>query len=84
MALGDKRLKKYESSPWATVNTNIYNRPIFFNCYPDFFVDLSCPMTSEALKLDPHIQGGEFQVFAAKLPKWDEITILEAIVLEDA
>ena len=61
MALRDKRLKKYKSSLLATINTNIHNRPIFFNCYPTFCVDFTCPMAPEALKLDVHIQGGEFR-----------------------
>jgi len=39
------------------------NALIFFNCYPDFMFDLTCPMTTEALKLDAHIQGNEFLDF---------------------
>ena len=61
MALRDKRLKKYKSSLLATFNTNIHKRPIFFNCYRDFCIDFTCPTTQEALKLDVHIQGGEFR-----------------------
>jgi len=45
------------------INTNTHNGSIFFNCYPDFYVDLTCPMTPEALKLDVHIQGDEFHDF---------------------
>ena len=45
------------------INTNIHNAPIFFNCYPDFCLDLSCRMTPEALKPDAHIQGDEFHDF---------------------
>ena len=52
MALRDKRLRKYKSSLLAVIQTNICKGPIFFNCYPDFMVDLTCPMTTEALKLD--------------------------------
>ena len=63
MALRDKRLKKYKSSLLAVIQTNICKGPIFFNCYPDFMVDLTCPMTTEALKLDVHIQGNEFLDF---------------------
>ena len=63
MALRDKRLKKYKSSLLAVIQTNICQGPIFFNCYPDFMVDLTCPMTTEALKLDVHIQGNEFLDF---------------------
>ena len=57
MALCDKRLRKYKSSLLVVIQTNICKGPIFFNCYPDFMVDLTCPMTTEALKLDVHIQG---------------------------
>jgi len=129
MALRDKRLRKYKSSLLASINTNMHKRPIFFNCYPNFYFDLSCPMTPEALKLDVHIQGDEFhdfkniatmyrvyfrlmsknintkflstlrsysketillqieddkpQVLTPRFLKWDEITIPEAIELED-
>ena len=61
MALRDKRLKKYKSSLLATINTNIHNRPILFNCYRDFCIDFTCPMTPEALTVDVHIKGGEFR-----------------------
>ena len=61
MDLRDKSLMKYKSSLLATTNTNIHNRPIFFNCYPAFCIDFTCPTTPEALKLDVHIQGGEFR-----------------------
>ena len=38
-------------------------QPLFFNCYPDFTVDFTSPMTTEASKLDAHVQGGEFHEF---------------------
>ena len=63
LALRDKRLKKYKSSLLALIQTNICKGPVFFNCYPDFMVDLTCPLTKEALKLDVHIQGNEFLDF---------------------
>ena len=63
MALRDKGLRKYKSSLLAVIQTNICKGPIFFNCYHDFMVDLTCPMTTEALKLDAHIQGNEFLDF---------------------
>jgi len=63
MALGNKRLKKYKSSLLAMMNANIHIRPIFFNCYPDSCVELSCTMTPKSLKLDVHIQGIEFHNF---------------------
>jgi len=63
MALRDKRLQKYKSSLLAVIQTNICKGPIFFNCHPNFMVDLACPMTAEALKLDVHIQANDFLAF---------------------
>ena len=63
MVLRDKRLKKYKSSLLAMINTNIHNGLVFFNCYPDFYDNLTCPMTPEALKLDFRVQGDEFHDF---------------------
>ena len=63
LALRDKRLRRYKSSLLAMIQTNVYKGPIFFNCYPNFMVDLTCPMTTEALKLDVHVQGDEFLDF---------------------
>ena len=63
MALRDKRFKKYKYSLLAVIQINFCKGPIFFNCYPDFTVDLTCPMTIEALKLDVRIQGDEFHDF---------------------
>ena len=63
MALRDKRLRKYKSSLWAGIQRNISREPLFFNCYPNFVADLTCPMITEALKLDVRIQGIEFLDF---------------------
>jgi len=50
--LRDKGFMKYKLSLLDMTNTNIHNGPIFFNCYPDLCIDLSYPMTPQALKLD--------------------------------
>jgi len=63
LALRDKRLRRYKSSLLAMIQINVCKGPIFFNCYPNFMVDLTCPMTTEALKLDVHVQGDEFLDF---------------------
>jgi len=63
LALRDKRLRHYKSSLLAMIQTNVCKGPIFFNCYPNFMVDLTCPMTTEALKLDVHVHGDEFLDF---------------------
>ena len=63
MVVRDKRLKKYNSSLLAVIQTNVYKGPILFYCYPNFAVDLTCPMRVEALKLDVHIQHDEFHEF---------------------
>jgi len=63
LALRDKRLRHYKSSLLAVIQTNVCKGPIFFNCYPNFMVDLTYLMTTEALKLDVHVQGDEFLDF---------------------
>ena len=63
LALRDKSLYHYKSSLLAVIQTNVCKGPIFFNCYPNFIVDLTYPMTTEALKLDVHVQGDEFLNF---------------------
>ena len=63
IALRDKRLKKYKSSLLVVIQTNVCKSPIFCNCYPNFTVDLTCPLRTEALKLDVHVQGDEFHEF---------------------
>jgi len=63
LALRDKRLCHYKSSLLAVIQTNVCKGPIFFNYYSNFIVDLTCPMTTEALKLDVHLQGDEFVGF---------------------
>ena len=55
MVQRDKRLKKYKSSLLAVIQTNVSKGPTFFNCFPDFTVDLTCPLTTETLKLDVHV-----------------------------
>jgi len=42
LALRDKRLRHYKSSLLAVIQTNVCKGPIFFNCYPNFMVDLTC------------------------------------------
>ena len=48
MALRDKILRKYKSSLFVVIRTNICKRPVFFNCYLDFVVDLTYPRGFEA------------------------------------
>ena len=51
LALRDKRLRHYKSSLLAVIQTNVCKGPIFFNCYPNFMVDLTCPMTMKLSSL---------------------------------
>jgi len=60
LALRDKRLRNHKSSMLVIIQTNVCKGSIFFNCYPNF---MPCPMTTEALKLDVHVQGDEFLDF---------------------
>jgi len=60
MALRGKHLRKYKTSILAMTQTKIYNRPIVFECFPGFYVDLACAKAPEALRLDVYVQGDEF------------------------
>jgi len=46
LALRDKRLRHYKPSLLAVIQTNVCKGPIFFNCCPNFMVDLTCPLTT--------------------------------------
>src|SRR5436190_15405416 len=43
------------------LQTNICNGPIYFNCAPNYSVDLTDPLISDSLILDIHLQGDEFK-----------------------
>lgn len=60
LALHDKRYKRYKSSLLAMDQTNICNGPIFFNCCPNFSVDLTDPMILDSLMFDVKLLGDEF------------------------
>ncbi|KAK9697928.1 hypothetical protein RND81_08G070300 [Saponaria officinalis] len=64
MALRDNRLKTYKDSLIAVVQTNVCNGPVYFNCFPDYTVDLSDPLIQEYLILDLHVSGNKFKEFA--------------------
>ncbi|KAK9668727.1 hypothetical protein RND81_13G081900 [Saponaria officinalis] len=64
MALRDNRLKTYKDSLLAVVQTNVCNGPVYFNCFPDYTVDLSDPLIQESLILDLHVSGNKFKEFA--------------------
>ncbi|KAK9734934.1 hypothetical protein RND81_04G172400 [Saponaria officinalis] len=64
MALRDNRLQSYKDSLLAVVQTNVCNGPVYFNCFPDYTVDLSDPLILESLILDLHVSGNKFKEFA--------------------
>ncbi|KAK9665587.1 hypothetical protein RND81_14G121500 [Saponaria officinalis] len=64
MALRDNRLQTYKDSLLAVVQTNVCNGPVYFNCFPDYTVDLSDPLIQESLILDLHVSGNKFKEFA--------------------
>ncbi|KAK9724328.1 hypothetical protein RND81_05G064500 [Saponaria officinalis] len=66
MALRDNRLKTYKDSLLAVVQTNVCNGPVYFNCFPDYTVDLSDPLIQESLILDLHVSGNKFKEFVKK------------------
>ena len=64
LALRDKRLKKYKSSLLTMIQTNICNGPIYFDCSPNFSLDLTDLLILQSLILDIHLKGDEFERFA--------------------
>lgn len=60
LALRDKRLKRYKTSLIAMIQTNVCNGPIYFNCSPNFSIDLTDPLILDTLVLDIHLKGDEF------------------------
>ena len=54
IALRDNRLVGYKDSLLAMIQTNICNGPIYFNCCPNFTVDLTDPWILDTLVLDVH------------------------------
>ncbi|KAK9707332.1 hypothetical protein RND81_07G189800 [Saponaria officinalis] len=64
MALRDNCLKTYKDSLLTVVQTNVCNGPVYFNCFPDYTVDLSDPLIQESLILDLHVSGNKFKEFA--------------------
>ena len=60
MALRDKRLKRRKSSLLALIQTNTCNGPIYFNCAPNYSLDMTDPLIMDSLVLDIHLQGNEF------------------------
>ncbi|RDX87443.1 hypothetical protein CR513_31080, partial [Mucuna pruriens] len=51
MILRDIRLKRFNDSIIAILESNLHDGPAFFNCYPNFSMDLKNDKTSNAIKL---------------------------------
>ena len=49
------------------IQTNIYNGPIYFDCSPNFLLDLTDHLILQSLILDIHLKGDEFERFAKKI-----------------
>ena len=64
LALRDDRLNNYKDSVLAMIQTNICNGPIYFNCFPNFTVDLQDPLILSSLILDIQILNNKFKEFA--------------------
>jgi len=63
MALRDKRLKKIQIISLSCHSNKCLQRTNIFQLFSDFIVGLTCPLTTETLKLDVHIQNDEFHEF---------------------
>ena len=51
MLLRDIRLLQFKDSVIVVMERNLHDGPAFFNCYPNFSIDLNNPRTIEAIKL---------------------------------
>ena len=49
--LRDIRLKKFNDSIIAILESNLHDGPTFFNCYPNFSMNLRNDKTSNSIKL---------------------------------
>ncbi|RDX72086.1 hypothetical protein CR513_48483, partial [Mucuna pruriens] len=49
--LRDIRLKRFDNSIIVILESNLHDGPAFFNCYPNFLMDLKNDKTSNAIKL---------------------------------
>ena len=43
------------------IQTNVCNGPIYFNCGPEFSIDMIDPHVLYSMVLDTHLQGDEFE-----------------------
>ena len=55
ITLWDNRLIRYKDLLLAMIQTNICNGPIYFNCCPNYSVDLNDPWIMDTLVLDIHL-----------------------------
>ena len=63
LALRDDRLKTYKDSLLAMVQSNVCNGPIYFNCCPNYLVDLTDPLILQTLVLDVHLMVNKLMNF---------------------
>jgi len=49
--LRDIRLKKFNDYIIAILESNLHDGPAFFNCYPNFFMNIRNDKTSNSIKL---------------------------------
>ena len=53
-AFRDNRLRRHKDSLLAMIRTNILDGPIYFNCCPNYSVDLNDPLIIDILLSDIH------------------------------
>ena len=72
-AFRDNRLRRHKDSLLAMIRTNILNGPIYFNCCPNYSVDLNDPLIIDILLSDIHLPN---------IPKKKEPWIVNTLLLE--
>ena len=61
LALRDDGLKTYKDSLLAMVQLNVCNGPIYLNCCPNYFVDLTYPWILQTLILAMYLMIDKFK-----------------------
>jgi len=67
LALRDDRLKTYKDSLLAMVQSNVCNGLIYFNCCPNYSVDLTDPLILQTLVLDVYWMTDKFKELSKNL-----------------
>ena len=67
LTLRNDRLKTYEDSLLAMVQSNVCNGPVYFICCLNYSIDLTDPLIFQTLLLDVYLMANKFKELSKKL-----------------